>query len=253
MKKLGIIALGIAMSAVFAFTAPTTVKAEGMPCTEAELQKAEAQMASAQAEVAKCAYAKALADWNFQLVMASNPSDLDKTIAYDNMVNKNNQLDYARSLVYNAQLYIDAVKSRARSEQIELDMRVKWANRAEIDRAKLNADNAQDIANSAKASVDNIARELAGVDQSNPGLANVYNILNTALVNAQADYAAKQLRANELKAIYEYEINNLNWATNEDQANYDFYVRSCIEASREFAEKNDLKVPTDHDIMHWYD
>ena len=48
MKKLGIIALGIAMSAVFAFTAPTTVKAEGMPCTETELQKAEAQMASAQ-------------------------------------------------------------------------------------------------------------------------------------------------------------------------------------------------------------
>ena len=118
MKKFGIIALGIAMSAIFAFAAPASVKAEGMPCTEAELQKAEAQMNAANAEVARCAYEKSLADLNYQLVLASNASYLDKTIAYDNAVNKTNQLQYAYSLVENAKRYIDACKSRARSERM---------------------------------------------------------------------------------------------------------------------------------------
>lgn len=248
-KKFGMMLLSMACAAAVAFVAPSTVKAEGMPCTEAELVKAEAQLANAYQTVAACQAAKDQAEANYNMVKNSGASELEKLVASDDLTNKINQLAYANYLVEEANRYIANVKSRAFSEQYELDMRVKWAGRADHDTLIQDAINKQDIANTALAMLNNLKGALAvqeAAAATNPGLTDVVNSLKAQVAQAEVDYANKKAAADAAIAAKTLGDTTINYATNGDQGAYETYVKACIDATK------DPKA-TAHDIMCWYD
>lgn len=248
MKKLGIILAGVLASLVCVAVAPKTVSAMGMPCTETEMAKAQAMIAAANQQIAVCEAAKQAAEANYNLVAASNATELEKLVAYNDFVNKTNQLAYSIFWKGECEKYYNNAYSRGWSEQYQLDMQGKWANRATVDTLKQAAVNKQDIANQALNQLNNLKSALQVQSQAaatNTGLCDVVNQLTAQVAQAEADYQAKAQAAQAAAIEAQNAVNNLNWATNDDNAAYNSYVNTCIKAVGGNA--------TDHNIMHWFD
>lgn len=252
MKKLGLILAGIVLSAACVVIAPASVKAMGMPCTETEMSRAQAQIEAAKQQVAACTVAKQQAEANYNAIANTGATELEKLVAYNDFVNKTNQLSYAIFWQAECQKYYDNAYSRAWSEQYKLDMNTKWANRATVDTLKMDANNKQDIANQALKQLNDLKGALAVQAEAakiNPGLNDVVNQLNAKIAQMDADYQAKAAAAVAAQAAYQNAVSTLNFATNADNDAYFKYVQICIDAVKE----KDASRPVEHDIMCWYD
>lgn len=249
MKKMGLIIAGIAFSLVCAISTPSKVQAMGMPCTEAEMAKAQSLINDAKQKVAVATEIKNQAEANYNAIAKTNASELEKLTAYNDFVNKNNQLAGAIFWQSEMQKYYDNAYSRGWSEQYNLNMRDKWAGRVNVDTLNTAAINKQDIANSALLVLNNLKAALAvqtEMAKNNAGLQANVNALTAQVAQAEADYQAKLAAAQAAQAECKNAMTNTNWATNGDNDAYFSYVVKCINAT-------DIPHATEHDIMCWYD
>lgn len=252
MKKFSLVLVGALMSLAIITIAPKTVSAMGMPCTQTEMDKALAQVEAAKQQVAACTVAKQQAEANYSAVSKTNCTELEKLVAYNDLVNKTNQLSYAVFWQNECQKYYDNAYSRAWSEQYKLDMNTKWANRATVDTLKMEATNKQDIANQALNQLNDLKNTLAYQTEcakSNAGLMGVVNELTAKVAQTEADYQAKAAAAALAQTNYQNASATLNFATNEDNAQYFAYVQKCVDAVKQPGSDR----PVEHDIMCWYD
>lgn len=227
MKKFISMTLGMLAAAAVIAVTPATVKAQGMPCTEATLKEFQANKIKAEQELAQVEAVKAQADANVVALKAQGVTGLALLQATDAATNAANMVQAYKGKVANCQASIDAIVGRGAVEQYYLDMEAKWKDRAVIDGIETQLKGAQQIAGAALTQLNSLKSALAGQQAnaaSNPSLAANVTALQAQVAAAEADYANKKATVDALAAQYAQQKATLNWATNADNAAYGKFV-----------------------------
>ena len=228
MKKFISITLGmVAAAAIVAFT-PATVKAEGMPCTEATLKQFEANLTQAQAELAQVQALKAQADAKVAQLKASGVTGLELQQATDAAFNAANVVSMYQYKVINAQASVKAITGRGSVEQYYLNMEEKFKGRCAIDSTKTQLDGANQLTAASLEQLNNLKTALVNQTANaaaNPALAANVTAMQAQVAAAEADYAAKKAKSDALAAQYQQQLSTLNWATNADSDAYAKFVK----------------------------
>lgn len=211
-KKYLIRAIAMCSAAVLTFAVPQAVSADALPCTVMYLNQAKEAQARATSELAA---AKAVLNEKQAKVNAFTASGETNTQAYFNAANellaakgnveaKQQALASANSFVSDCQSKYIVEDNADKSFKALQDVNVMQA-------AKLEYDNAQNIATAAATVVDQTRKAIAGYQTqlgASPAVQAQIDALNTQLVAQQADYAAKQAVADGKKAAYAASLNS---------------------------------------------
>lgn len=207
---------------VLAVIPAKTVKAEPLPCTVTYLEQAKAQKAAADAELV-AAQADFAAKQQAYNAIKNTGSPLEVQQAADAMTNAQNMVAYKQSRVADAQTFINNVMQKWQVEDAAYNAVNALHDLNAVQAALLNANNAQDIANTAAAAIKMVQQQIIGYQAmlaTSPGLQTQINLLNAQLPALVADYEAKQADANAKRAVYLQSLNS-NYA-NYNQAAIDY-------------------------------
>jgi len=227
MKKLLGLTLGVMAAAAVIISAPSVVKAEGMPCTELTLKEFQANKDAALKELAQVQAQKAAADAKVEQLKAQGVTGLELQQATDAAFNAANLVTAYQYKVNNCQIAINNISGRGSVEQYYLDMEEKWKGRCAIDNTKGQLDGALQITAAAMERVNTLKTALVNQQANaavNPGYAANVAQIQAELAAAEADYAAKKATSDALQAQYQQQMATLNWATNEDNAAWGAFV-----------------------------
>lgn len=211
-KKYLIRAITMCLSAVFAFALPKTVKADALPCTVMYLNQAKAAQASAAAELSA---AKSYLDGVQAKVNSLTASGETNTQAYFNAYNEllaaKGNFETKQQRLASANSYVSDCQSKYAVED-NADKSFKALQSVNVmQAAKLEYDNAQNIAAAASAAVEQTKKAIAGYKTqlaSSPAVQAQIDALNSQLAAQQADLAAKQAVADSKKAVYAASLNS---------------------------------------------
>ena len=258
MKKGLSILAGTVLAAAMMIVAPATVKAEGMPCTEATLQQFQANLAVAKQELAQAQAAKAQADANVVALRAQGVEGLQLLQATDAATNAANIVNAYQYKVTLAEQSVGNIASRGATEQYYLDMEAKWKNRANLDSIKTQLEGQNQITSAALEQLRMLQGELAKQQNnaaSNPALAANVTAMQAQVAAAEAAYNAAQAKSNELAAQYAQIAGVPNWATDADNAAYDAFVRNYATSLKKpytYTTKNEKGEDVEKTV-HYYD
>lgn len=211
-KKYLIRAIVMCSAAVLTFAVPQAVSADALPCTVMYLNQAKEAQARATSELAA---AKAVLNEKQAKVNAFTASGETNTQAYFNAATellaakgnveaKQQALASANSFVSDCQSKYIVEDNADKSFKALQDVNVMQA-------AKLEYDNAQNIATAAATVVDQTKKAIAGYQTQlakSPAVQAQIDALNAQLVAQQADYAAKQAVADGKKTAYAASLNS---------------------------------------------
>lgn len=235
MKKLSVLA-GMLLAGAMILVSPATVKAEGMPCTEATLQQFQANLAVARQELATAQANKAQADAKVAALRAQGIEGLELLQATDAATNAANIVSAYQHKVNGAEASVNNIASRGRTEQYYLDMEEKWRNRASLDSIQVQLTGANQITSAALTQLKNLQGELlkAQVNAAgNPGLACNVDLIAAQVNAAEATYLTAKANSDALTAQYAQALGVPNFATDADNAAYDAFVRNYATALRQ--------------------
>lgn len=254
-KSIGIFS-GLLLAAAVVLAVPATVKAQGMPCTEATLKQFQANKAVADQELAQAEALKAQADANVVALKAQGVTGLQLLQATDAATNAANIVAAYKGKVANAQAAIDNIASRGGTEQYYLDMETKWKNRANLDSIKVQLDGQNQITAGALNQLKLLQGELLKQQANaaaNPAFAGSVATIQAQVNAAQATYDAAKAKSDALAAQYAQTAAVANWATDADNAQYDAFVRGYAESvKKEFEYVIKDKDGTKYDRVETY-
>lgn len=201
--------LGVAIMGV---AAPVTVKADALPCTVMYLNQAKGMQATANAELTAAQAALAQVQAKVDTFVAKGETN---TQAYFDAANellaakgkvetKQQELASANSFVSDCQSKYAVEDNYDKAYQALQDVNVVQAT-------KLNADNAQILANAAEEAVNNTKAAIAGYQaqlSTSPAVQDQINALNALLAVQVADLNAKKAAADAGKAGFEQSLNS---------------------------------------------
>lgn len=107
--------------------------------------------------------------------------------------------------VNNANDYLKNINNRAAFEDKFAANRLALADLTKLQAAKLDAENARDIANGVAKQIADIKREILGYEQqlaTSPSLQSQIDSLKTTLATLELDFAGKDKTASDLEALY---------------------------------------------------
>lgn len=221
--------IGVLLAACVVALVPATVKAEGMPCTEATLKGFLEYQATCQQELAAAQAAKAAADANVTALKAQGVTGLELQQATDAAFNAGNVVAMYNNKLNGANANVNFAVGRGKVEQQYLDMEAKWKDRAVIDGTKTQYDAANQLAAGALEQLNVLKTALVNQQAnaaSNPALASNVSAMEAQVKAAEANYLELKAKADALLAQYEQQKATLNWATNADNAAYADFVNN---------------------------
>lgn len=228
MKKLISKTLVMLAAAAVVALIPATVKAEGMPCTEATLKGFLEYQTACEQELAKAQADKAACDANVAALKAQGVTGLDLQVATDAAFNAGNAVMMYQHKLNGAKANVEAITGRGKVEQYHLDMEGKWKERGLIDNTQTSYDSAKQLAAGALEQLNVLKTALVNQQANaiaNPALAANAQAMEAQVAQAEANYQALKANADALYAQLEQQKATLNWATNSDNAQYaDFVV-----------------------------
>ena len=255
MKKYLGFALGMLAAAAVVAITPATVKAQGMPCTEATLKDAQANLEVAQKELAQAIALKQQADANVETLKAQGAKGLELQIATDAAFNAGNVVSMYAHKVNGAQATVDSVVRRGAVEQYYLDMEAKWKDRGKLDAIKTQLEGANQVTAAAAEQLKVLNEALVqqkGNAAANPALAGNAAAMEAQVAAAQANYAAKKAASDELAAQYAQLKASLNWATNEENDAYGKFINAYGEEQGEWDGRNNV-ARTNEWSVRWFE
>lgn len=229
MKKLISVMLGAIIAAAVVVAIPASVKAQGMPCTEATLKQFQDNLAAAKQELAVAEATKAQADANVVALRAQGATGLELLVATDAATNAANIVAAYKGKVANCEASVNNIASRGATEQYYLDMEDKWKERAKIDSIGVQLEGAKQITSAALTQYKNMQAELLKQQNNaatNPAYAASLAVIQQQTQAAEAIYLARKAESDALAAQYAQLLNTLNFATDADNAAYDAFVRA---------------------------
>ena len=210
----------IGLTAAFV-SVPKAVKADALPCTVMYLEQAKGLKAAAEADVAKARAELTDKTAVFNAVKASGiTSGMDYLKALSNMEAAQRNLECKLSAVYNADNFIRDCQSKYAVEDNADKSYKALQDVNSVQSAKLDYDNAVNIANSAAATVADTEKAIAGYKSqlsSSPSLKAQIDSLTVTLNAQKADLNAKQAVAAQKKAAFEKTLNS-NYASYDKKA-----------------------------------
>ncbi|MCR5420955.1 MAG: hypothetical protein K6E98_08115 [Lachnospiraceae bacterium] len=212
--------LGVAM---IGLSIPKAVSADALPCTVMYLEQAKTVQTKAVADLNEAKAALAATQAKVDAFVASGnvtsaeyfAAANELLAAKGNVEAKQQALSSANSFVSDCQSKYAVEDNADRSYKALQDLNVVQA-------AKLEYDNAQNIANAAAVVVNNTKAAIAAYQvqlATSPAVQAQIDTLNAQLVLQEADYKAKQAVADQKKQVY---LNSLN-------SNYAAYNKSAID------------------------
>ena len=220
-KKYLIRAIVLCSIAAAGISAPKSVKADALPCTVMYLNEATGMQANATAELAA---AKANLNEKQAKVDALIASGQTNTQAYFNAATEllaaKGNVEAKQQALTSANSYVKDCKSKYAVEDNADHAYKALQDVNALQAAKLEYDNAQNIATAAANVVDQTKKAIAGYQVQlgvSPAVQSQINALNTQLASQEADLAAKQAVANAKKAVYDKALNS-NWASYDKKA-----------------------------------
>ena len=220
-KKYLIGAVAVCGFAVMSLTVPKTVKADALPCTVMYLNQAKDAQAKAQAELGAAQALLAQVQAKVDSLKAVGGMDYlnaqtELLAAKGNVEAKQMALSSANSYVSDCQSKYIVEDNADKSYKALQDLNVVQA-------AKLQYDNAQNIATSAAAAVNETKKAIAGYQTqlaTSPAVQAQIDALNVQLNAQLADLSAKQAVADQKKAAYTASLNSGYSAYNKKAIDY---------------------------------
>lgn len=245
-KTISLILASVLCAGAFFFATPAKTEA-ALPCTYDTIAEATAQIVAAQNAYAKAQAEEAAYKAAFEAVKNQGPASLEYIVAANAYENAVLRTKWVYDQVTNAQAFLANIKGR---EAVEDDYQRAVAAlplQGNAQMAEMDAKSAQEIANMALAQIKMVENVIAGYQQQlavSPSLQTQINDLNTQLVALKADYAQKQLIADQKKAAAAtaasawaasgYDKKYIDYWVNRDKHRndprctcFDFYTDSC--------------------------
>ena len=235
MKKISVLT-GMLLAAAMVVVAPASAKAAGMPCTEATIKEFQANLAVAQQELAQVQAAKVQADANVTALRAQGVTGLELLQATDAATNAANVVSAYQHKVSCAQQSLDAIISRGNTEQYVLDYEAKVKDRTKLDAIQVQLDGANQVTSAALTQLKNLQSELVKAQvnaASNPALAGNVTAIQAQVNAAEVAYNQAKANSDALALQYAQAKATLNFATNEDNAAFDAFVRGYATSLRQ--------------------
>ncbi len=186
----------------FAVAAPAEAQA-ALPCTYDTINDANAQIVAAQNAYAAAQAEEAALRAAFEAVKAEGPSSLRYLAAASALESATNRTKWAYDQITNAQAFLANIKQRETVEDDYLNAVSALSVQSTAQASAMDAQSAQEIANMAFAQTKLVENVIAGYKQQlavSPTLQTQIDALNAQLVALKADYANKQLIADQKKA-----------------------------------------------------
>lgn len=211
-KKYLIRAIAFCATAAMAMAVPAVARADALPCTVMYLNQAKDAQAKATAELAA---AQALLKEKQAVVDAYIASGETNTQAYFNaateLLGAKGNVEAKQQALSSANSYVKDCQSKYAVED-NADNAYKALQDVNVmQAAKLEYDNAQNIADAAKNAIDQTKKAIAGYQTQlsvSPAVQTQIDALNTQLAAQQADYSAKQAVADGKKSAYAASLNS---------------------------------------------
>lgn len=226
MKKFAKYLLGMLFAGVLVATVKVDAQA-ALPCTYDIIYDANGQIANANEMLASAQNNLAASQAYYDILKASGTATpLELQQAADAVANAANVARWWTDQVNNANAYLTNIKARESFEDKFAANRAALADRTKLQQAKLDADNALNIANGVLAQLNNVNSAIASYQsqvEANPSLCAQLNELLAKKAALEADYAAKVNDYNAKKALYDNYLVTLNYA-GYDQAFEDYAI-----------------------------
>ena len=240
-KKAVMIFTGAMLAGLLFAASPADVKA-ALPCTYDIINDANGNIASATAayEAAKANEASLLAAFNAIKADPAHSQLQYEKAAYD-YNNAVNVTKWCLAQLNNAKVYLNNITDRGAFEDQFADNKAALANITIIKASKFDAEGSQNIANGIAQQIADVQKAIAGYQTmvaSNPSLQPQLDTLNARLASLQADYAKQVEDANAKNALFENNLNTLNYQSY-DQGFEDYQHNR--EWQREDPENYDVK------------
>lgn len=249
MKKTLLKTIGIALAAVCVIAPAKNVSAMvGMPCTNIIINNGTAAYNDAVTRLAQANAAVAQAEAAYNNIINNGGNDMEKTQAFLALNQAKAVAKTCQDQVQVAQMNVRDASANARNEQYFLDMTSKWAGRVYIDNENTAVNNAQGQATAALAEVNRLKQVIAQAQTVDSLKASIPG-LQADLAKAEANYAALKAQADAMSSQYKSDLSNVNWATNDDSANYVNYVQYIKDT---YLKDDPVAYAHGCHILHWY-
>ncbi|MCR5357434.1 MAG: hypothetical protein K6E63_08540 [Lachnospiraceae bacterium] len=191
---------------------PRVAKADALPCTVMYLEQAKGMKAAAEAEVVTARAVLKDKQAKFNAFRAAGiTTGMDYLNALSEMEAAQRNLDCKLSAVYNAENFIKDCQSKYAVEDNADKAYKALQDVNSLQAAKLDYDNALNIANSAAAALEETKRSIEGYKvqlKTSPSLQAQIDSLTVQLNAQQADLAAKQAVVAQKKAVLDKALNS---------------------------------------------